>query len=353
MSEAASGGEVRGIHHQPVSDWLAANVAGATAPFRFELIAGGHSNLTYKVTDARGELFVLRRPPLGAVLATAHDMGREHKIIAALGRHTDVPVAPALGLCSDVAVNDAPFYVMKFVAGHVITDAATVSRLFQASQRAEVGASLIDVLARLHQVDPDAVGLGDLGRKDAYLPRQLNRWRTQWENSKTRELPAMEEVHEALVAMMPLQKEATIVHGDYRLGNCITGDDRTIKAVLDWELCTLGDPMADIGYLMNNWAEPGEAGGAAAAAASPSAAGGFQTRAQILEIYARKTGRDVSNVDYYRAFQSWRLAAIVEGVMARYLKGVMGGKADTAAFRAQIDGLAANALALVRTLRDR
>ena len=137
-----------------------------------------------------------------------------------------MPVAPALGLCDDLAVNDAPFYVMKFVVGHVITDAATVSRLFTPEKRAEIGASLIDVLARLHTVDPDAIGLGDLGRKDAYLPRQLNRWRTQWEKSKTRELPAMEEVHESLVAMMPQQKDATIVHGDYRLGNCITGDDR-------------------------------------------------------------------------------------------------------------------------------
>ena len=353
MSEPAASDEVRGIHQERVSDWLAANVAGARAPFRFELITGGHSNLTYKVTDTTGELFVLRRPPLGAVLATAHDMGREHKIIAAVGRHTSVPVAPALGLCQDNAVNDAPFYVMKFVAGHVITDSTTVSRLFTPQQRAECGSSLIDVLARLHSVEPDAIGLGDLGRKDAYLPRQLHRWRTQWENSKTRDLPAMEEVHEALVAMMPLQKDAAIVHGDYRLGNCITGDDRQIKAVLDWELCTLGDPMADIGYLMNNWAEPGETGGSAAAAASPSAAGGFQTRAQILDMYSRKTGRDVSNVDYYRAFQYWRLAAIVEGVMARYLKGVMGGKADTSAFRAQIDGLAASALTLVRALRTR
>jgi aminoglycoside phosphotransferase (APT) family kinase protein len=353
MSESDGSGEVRGIHDRRVSDWLAANVAGARAPFRFELITGGHSNLTYKVTDAAGELFVLRRPPLGAVLATAHDMGREHKIIAAIGRHTSVPVAPALGLCQDTEVNGAPFYVMKFVVGHVITDATTVSRLFTPAQRAECGASLIDVLARLHAVEPDAIGLGDLGRKDAYLPRQLHRWRTQWENSKTRELPAMEEVHSALLEMMPLQKDAAIVHGDYRLGNCITGDDRQIKAVLDWELCTLGDPMADIGYLMNNWAEPGEVGGNAAAAASPSAAGGFQSRAEILEIYSRKTGRDVSNVDYYRAFQYWRLAAIVEGVMARYLKGVMGGNADTKAFRAQIDGLAESALRLVRALRAR
>jgi len=160
-------------------------------------------------------------------------------------------------------------------------------------------------------------------------------------------------VHASLVAMMPPQKDAAIVHGDYRLGNCITGDDRQIKAVLDWELCTLGDPMADIGYLMNNWAEPGEVGGTAAAAASPSAAGGFQSRAEILEMYSSKTGRDVSNVDYYRAFQYWRLAAIVEGVMARYLKGVMGGNADTRAFRAQIDGLAANALNLVRSLESK
>jgi aminoglycoside phosphotransferase (APT) family kinase protein len=354
MSEAStSDGEVRGIHAAPVSEWLAKHVASARAPFRFELIAGGHSNLTYKVTAADGELYVLRRPPMGAVLATAHDMGREHKIIAAIGAKTDVPVAPALGLCDDVSVNDAPFYVMKFVSGHVITDATTVAKLFTPEKRSEIGESLVSVLARLHNVDPDAIGLGDLGRKEAYLPRQLNRWRTQWEKSKTRELPAMEEVHDALVAMMPEQHGATIVHGDYRLGNCITGENARIAAVLDWELCTLGDPLADVGYLMNNWAEPGEVGGSAAAAASPSAAGGFQTRAEVLAMYSSLTGRDASNVDYYRAFQYWRLAAIVEGVMARYLKGVMGGKADTDAFRAQIDGLASSALTLVRTLRGR
>jgi aminoglycoside phosphotransferase (APT) family kinase protein len=303
------------------------------------------------VRDAKDTKYVLRRPPLGHVLESAHDMGREHKIIAAVGRHTNVPVAPALGLCQDVSVNDAPFYVMKFVPGHVITDAATVTRLFSAEKRREIGLSLIQVLARLHMVDPDRIGLGDLGRKDAYLPRQLNRWKTQWEKSKTRELPAMDEVHAALEAMMPEQEGAAIVHGDYRLGNCITGDDARIAAVLDWELCTLGDPLADLGYLMNNWAEPGEVGGSAAAAASPSAAGGFQTRAEVLATYSELTGRQVTNVDYYRAFQYWRLAAIVEGVMARYLKGVMTGNADTNAFKAQIDGLAQSAVTLVRALQ--
>ncbi len=353
MSETDSAaGDVRGIHAARVSAWLSRHVSGARAPFSFELIAGGHSNLTYKVTASDGELFVLRRPPLGAVLATAHDMGREHKIIAAVGAKSDVPVAPALGLCDDPGVNDAPFYVMKFVPGHVITDAATVSKVFTPEQRREIGESLVRVLARLHLIDPDAIGLGDLGRKEAYLPRQLNRWRTQWEKSKTRELPAMDEVHEALVALMPEQKYTGIVHGDYRLGNCITGDDARIAAVLDWELCTLGDALADLGYLMNNWAEPGEVGGSAAAAASPSAAGGFQTRAEVLALYSSLTGRAITNVDYYRAFQYWRLAAIVEGVMARYLKGVMGGKADTNAFRAQIDGLANSAVTLVRSLQD-
>jgi aminoglycoside phosphotransferase (APT) family kinase protein len=351
MTSSAAADGVRGIHAARVSEWLAKHVAGAKAPFEFELIAGGHSNLTYKVTGADGELFVLRRPPMGAVLATAHDMGREHKIIAAIGAKTDVPVAPALGLCDDVSVNDAPFYVMKFVAGSVIADAVTVTRLFTPERRGEIGESLVSVLARLHKVDPDQIGLGDLGRKEAYLPRQLNRWRTQWEKSKTRELPAMDEVHEALVALMPAQKYTGIVHGDYRLGNCITGADARIAAVLDWELCTLGDVLADVGYLMNNWAEPGEVGGSAAAAASPSTAGGFQTRAEVLAMYSSLTGRSVTNVDYYRAFQYWRLAAIVEGVMARYLKGVMGGKADTDAFRAQIDNLATSALLLVRTLR--
>jgi aminoglycoside phosphotransferase (APT) family kinase protein len=284
------------------------------------------------------------------VLATAHDMGREHRIIAALAG-TGVPVPPALGLCSDEAVNDAPFYVMAFVEGAVLDTGAMVEKHVPTSSRCGLGRHVIEVLAQLHGVNLDSVGLSDLARHEGYVPRQLKRWRTQWEKSKTRELAAMEQVYEALQSGIPEQEGATVVHGDYRLGNMLTGSDARIAAVLDWELCTLGDPLADLGYLMNNWAEAGETGPASRGAAlAPTVAPGFPTRAEMVAHYSELTGRDASRIDYYRAFSYWRLAAIVEGVLARYLKGVMGKTGDTSAFRAQVDGLAEAALERVRAL---
>ena len=334
-----------GIEPERVTRWFEANVAGAKPPLRFALITGGHSNLTYRVEDAAGGRYVLRRPPLGAIVATAHDMAREHRIIAALAP-TGVPVPPALGLCADPEINGAPFYVMAWVDGSVLADDASVEKHFARGARARIGESTIEVLAALHRVDPDAVGLGDLGRREDYLARQLRRWKLQWEQTKTRELPLMDEVHAILEAERPAQIGSGIVHGDYRLGNLITAFDGRVAAVLDWELCTLGDPLADLGYLMNNWAGPGEvAPTSRGATGTPTSCGGFPDRAWMLERYAQLSGRDASRIDYYRAFQYWRLAAIVEGVMARYLKGVMGHAADTAEFRAQIDGLAAAARA--------
>ena len=343
-------GTVKGIHAEAVSAWLVENVEGLSAPFEFALITGGHSNLTYSVTDAKARRVVLRRPPLGAVLATAHDMAREHKIISGVGR-ADVPVPDALGLCSDESVNEAPFYVMNFVEGHVLTTANQTRQVFPEEEvRGRLGERVIEVLARLHTVDPDEIGLGDLGRKEAYLDRQLKRWRTQWENSKTRDLDAMEETYDLLIAAKPDQKYTGIVHGDYRLGNMLSTADGEIAAVLDWELCTLGDTLADVGYVMNNWAEPDEAttrGGDPGA----SAAAGFPTREEFIAGYSRRTGHEVENVDYYRSFQHWRLAAIVEGVLARYLKGVMGDpNADTSGFRISVDRMASEALRLVRGL---
>jgi len=331
----------------PVSDWLAENVAGAAPPFAFSLIVGGHSNLTYRVEAANGACFVLRRPPLGAVLATAHDMSREHKIITGVAK-TAVPVPKALGLCEDESVNDAPFYVMNFVAGHVLDTSEIAGKVLpEPGLRSALGQSVIETLAKLHGVDPDAVGLGDLGRKEAYLDRQLKRWRTQWEKSKTRELPAMEETYELLLAAKPEQKYTGIVHGDYRIGNMLSGDDAQVKAVLDWELCTLGDTLADVGYVMNNWAQPGDPD----ADGSPTSIGGFPSREEFIEAYSKRTGHEVTSVDYYRSFQYWRLAAIVEGVLARYLKGVMGDdKPDTGVFKQRIDRLAESALHLVRSL---
>lgn len=322
MSEADGGHSagVDGIDVPRVTAWFEEHVAGAEGPLSFELIAGGHSNLTYAVTDANGTRYVLRRPPLGQVLATAHDMSREHKIISALGP-TDVPVAPARGLCTDDSVNGAPFYVMDFVEGRVLRDAAAAEALsVEARRRASV--EVADTLARIHAVDPDAVGLGDLGKKEGYLERQLTRWYGQFQQSRTREVPAVDQVHDVLAARLPDQGPATIVHGDYRLDNCMTDDDGVVVAVLDWEICTLGDPLADVGLLMVYWAEAADAHPALLTA--PTAVEGFLTRTEVLDRYAGASGRDLSQIDFYVAFGYWKLACILEGVYSRYVHGAMG-----------------------------
>jgi aminoglycoside phosphotransferase (APT) family kinase protein len=337
---------VEGIDLPAVTTWFGDHVAAVEPPLSFDLIAGGRSNLTYRVTDQAGGTWVLRRPPLGQVLATAHDMGREHAIIHALAE-TDVPVPPVRGLSADDSVNGAPFYVMDFVDGTVIRSAAD-AELLSEDQRAETGQSLVDVLARIHAVDVDAVGLGDLGRKEGYIDRQLRRWHRQWEQSKTRELPAIDQVHSTLAASVPEQGPATIVHGDYRLDNCIVGDDGAVTAVLDWELCTLGDPLADLGLLLVYWSEPDDE---ITIAEAPTAVGGFGTRQDVIDRYAAASGRAVGNVDYYIAFGYWKLACIVEGVYARYAGGAMGGDGEGAElFAMQVDVLASAAAEAVDRL---
>ncbi|WP_423916748.1 phosphotransferase family protein [Candidatus Poriferisodalis sp.] len=328
-----------GIDAPAVSAWFARHVPQAAQPLRFELIAGGHSNLTYRVHCADGDSVVLRRPPLGHVLATAHDMSREHKIISGVGQ-TDVPVPRAIALCTDEGVNGAPFYLMSYEEGAVL-HSADESELVLDAERMSLSRRVADVLAELHAIEPDDVGLGDLGRREDYLGRQMRRWTRQWEQSKTRELPIMDELATELDARKPEQIGSAIVHGDYRLGNMLSsaGD---IVAVLDWELCTLGDPMADVGFLMNNWVSPDEQ---SAGTSAPTQAGGFAARSDMLDWYADASGRDVSNIDYYRAFSYWRLAAISEGVLNRYLRGVMADaeETDTDVFRQSVDFLSASA----------
>jgi aminoglycoside phosphotransferase (APT) family kinase protein len=328
------------IDEPRVTPWLEEHVEGLRPPLTSTLIAGGHSNLTYRLDDADGHAFVLRRPPLHHVLATAHDMGREHRIISALGP-TPVPVPPALAYCDDPEVNGAPFYVMGYVEGHVLRDAAAAERLTE-DQRRTAGESLVDVMAEIHAVDVDAVGLGELGRKEGYIDRQLRRWYKQFLDSKTREVPALEKVYERLRAEIPEQGPATIVHGDYRLDNCLVGDDGRIAAVLDWEICTLGDPLADVGLLMVYWTDPDDE--SAALLTAPTQLPGFQRRADLLQRYAERSGRDVAAIDYYTAFGYWKLACIVEGVYARYRGGAMGSEASGfEAFATQVERLAAAA----------
>ncbi len=339
---------VQGIDIVPVTQWLESNIDGAVGPFTFDLIAGGRSNLTYRVTGSDGTRFVLRRPPLGHVLATAHDMAREFRIIAAVGT-TSVPVPPALGVCTDESVNGAPFYVMGFVEG-VVLDSPERASLLTPELKVQASEHLIDVLADLHAVDVDAVGLGDLAKREGYVERQVKRWSTQWEQSKTRELPAIDEVARRLRDTLPVQVGVSIAHGDYRFGNCLT-DVHTgrIAAVLDWELCTLGDPLADVGYLGVYWND-GDA--TTMRANDPTPAGGFPTYADLLQRYATRTGRDLSGIDYYVAFSCWRLAVISEGVYARYLHGAMGNQegVDLESFKVGTEGLAERALAAVRRL---
>jgi aminoglycoside phosphotransferase (APT) family kinase protein len=311
---------MQGIDEVKVEAWLNANIEGAQGPYTYELIAGGRSNITFRVTDANGMQLVLRRPPMGHVLATAHDMAREHRIISAVGK-TNVPVPQTLGVCTDEEVNGAPFYVMAFVGG-VVLDSPDKGLLLPEALRTTAAENLIDVLADLHAVDIDSVGLGDLAKREGYVERQVKRWSTQWANSKTRELPAVEEVARLLAENIPVQHGVSIAHGDYRFGNCLTDiSTGKIAAVLDWELCTLGDPLADLGYVGIYWTDPGQP---MLRHNDPSGHPGSCTFDHLVQRYATRTGRDVSNIGYYKAFSSFRLAVISEGVYARYLHGAMG-----------------------------
>jgi len=321
--QGGTGAAPDGIDQKPVEAWFGENVSGVDFPLSFERIAGGHSNLTYAVTDAAGQKWALRRPPLGKRLGSAHDMGREFKVVSALGG-TEVPVAPVVGLCEDESVNGAPFYVMEFVEGPILRGLAEAEIFPDEGDRRAIGERVADTLVQIHAVDPDAVGLGDLGRKEDYVARQLHRWQGQWEKSKTRELEPIDRVHEALSARIPEQGPATIVHGDYRLDNMILTDSGEVAAVVDWELCTLGDPLADVGLLMAYWPERGEGDDVVALGMPANLAPGFPTQAEIADRYAERSGRDLSDLNFYVALGYWKLAIILEGVYARYTAGGYG-----------------------------
>jgi len=310
-----------GIDAPSVEAWFAENVPGAEAPLAFERIAGGHSNLTYRVSDSGGRRWALRRPPLGKRLGSAHDMSREHRVVSALAG-TPVPVAPVVGLCEEESVNGAPFYVMEFVEGPVLRGLAEADAFPEHADRQAIAERVVDTLVEIHAVDPDTAGLGDLGRKEDYVARQLHRWQGQWEKSKTRELSLIDEVHERLSAAIPEQGPATIVHGDYRLDNMILTREGEVAAVVDWELCTLGDPLADVGLLMVYWPRAGEE--ATSLGQPANLAPGFPDRDALRRRYVERSGRDLSRLDFYVALGYWKLAIILEGVYARYAAGGYG-----------------------------
>jgi aminoglycoside phosphotransferase (APT) family kinase protein len=308
-----------GIDSERVTAWLGEHTP-ITAPLDFKLIAGGRSNMSFTVTDAVGRRFVMRRPPLGKLLPSAHDMAREHRLMSALA-DSAVPVPRMVGLCQDPTVNERDFYVMHFLDGIVVRN-IEIGRSLSEPVRRRMSHELINTLCALHRVDIDAVGLGTLAKREGYIERQLKRWSGQWEQSKTRDIPLIDKVRDTLASTQPPPSKATIAHGDYRLSNCMMNPQGNVAGVLDWELCTLGEPMADLGGLLCYWYDPSEPGqgGDSETTSLP----GFLSQDEMAGLYAEQMGVNVKTADYYRAFAHWRLACIGEGVYARYLGGQQG-----------------------------
>ncbi|WP_381800274.1 phosphotransferase family protein [Streptomyces niveus] len=284
-------------------------------PLSARLIEGGRSNLTYAVTDGTHD-WVVRRPPLGHVLATAHDMKREFRVISAL-HPTAVPVPGPLLLCEDPEVLGAPFYVMEYVTGTPYRTAEQLAPLGPERTRVAL-LGLVDTLVELHAVDPAAVGLADFGRPEGFLDRQLRRWGKQLDASRNRDLAGVDELHAALGRSLPHSPAPTVIHGDYRLDNVLIGDDDRIKAVLDWEMSTLGDPLTDLGLLVM-YSAPLEITGSPIS--TTAGAAGHPAPAELIERYAAGSGRDTSAIAWYTAFAWFKLAVILEGIHYRYTLG--------------------------------
>ncbi len=302
-----------GLDPDAIARWLTTLGIGFEEPLQFQRIGLGQSNLTYRVSDAAGRAWVLRRPPLGHLLASAHDVLREARIVAALAE-TPVPVPQILATTTDSEFCDAPLVLMSFVDGLVV-DTMRVAGALTPRQRHQIAVDLPRTLAKIHAVNLDEVGLADLASHKPYAQRQLKRWAGQWELSKTRELPALDDLTRRLAAAAPEQREISLVHGDFHLRNLITSPDTgEIVATLDWELSTLGDPLADMGSLLTYWVEPDEALNGDYA---PSTLAGFPNRAEMTRLYLDETGRDAAALQYWHALGLWKLAIIGEGVMRR------------------------------------
>jgi len=312
-----------GIKFDAVSAFFAEKVPGGRAPLTFSLISGGRSNLTYKVESENGT-WVLRRPPLGHVLPTAHDMAREFKVLSGVAK-VGYPAPRPIALCEDSSVNDYPFYVMEYREGVIIAEEIPAGYAETEPRRAALSNTLVDTLVQLHAIDYEAVGLGDFGRPEGYLERQVRRWAEQWGRSETRPLPEVNELIRRLKAAVPTSPKPTIVHGDYRLGNMMldTEDPGRTVAVLDWEMCTLGDPLSDVGYTLGYWGEAGDSESQIRArpTSSVTAKPGFFTRKELIEAYGKRSGRDISHIEYYQVLAYYKLAVITEGIHARFLAG--------------------------------
>lgn len=311
---------VPGIVFERLVPWFSEHVQPVTA-LTANVVGHGRSNITYRL-EAGGQAWVLRRPPLSHVLPTAHDMRREYRVISALAR-TGIPVPDAIALCEDPDVIGAQFYIMSFVDGMVPADAVAFGAKFPEASRRSIGENLIDTLADLHAVDPNKVGLSDFGRPAGFVARQVKRFASQIEQHKTdRDFPELPELARRLQRAMPEETgEFSIVHGDYRIDNCVLADDGKIAAILDWEMSSLGDPLTDVGLIYMYWNDAQSGSQTGVASNSVTAQPGFLSRREAMDRYAHRSGRDLSNLDFYILLAHFKLAVIVEGIYARYLEG--------------------------------
>ena len=302
--------------------YLAGRLTGSTAPPQVERIRGGHSNETFFITRGAEE-WVLRRPPRGHLLPTAHDVGREYRVLSALIR-TDVPVPRPVLMCEDTSVIGAPFYLMERLHGDVIRTSLPQPFDHDVTSRRSLAIELVDRLAQLHAVDWQAIGLGDLAKPTGYLERQLRRWTGQLDGARTRPLPDLDAVTQWLQSHIPDSGPATIVHGDYRMDNVMYahGAPARIIGIFDWEMATLGDPLADLGYLLSFWHEPEDPNpGFQDAAWAITTLPGFPRRAELVALYSERTGRRMDHVAFYVALAIWKLAILLEGSYSRHLAG--------------------------------
>ena len=311
-----------GVELPGLQGYFEREVTECAGPLDVRLLLGGRSNLTYLVTDGTHR-WVLRRPPLGTLTPTAHDMDREYRVMAALAG-TGVPVPRTVVSCTDESVIGAPFTIVSFVEGAVLRDGKQAAEL-SAEDARRCSEALVDQLAALHALDPHEVGLGGFGRPAGYVARQVRRWRGQWDRVATRELPELALLHEKLERGLPMTRvdgaAPAILHGDYRLDNVILGADGPgrIAAIVDWEMAALGDPLADLGLLLVYWdpvCEPVLGGGHV-----PAANPGFLSAAELARRYAARSGRDISALSFHRALGYFKLAVIAEGIHARHLAG--------------------------------
>ncbi|MFL2534664.1 MAG: phosphotransferase family protein [Candidatus Azotimanducaceae bacterium] len=310
-----------GYQINAVEDWVRLNVPELTPPFSWIRLEGGHSNLTYQIDDQNGRSAVIRRPPQGELLPKAHDMSREWALIKALST-TNVPVPKPYGFCEDPGVTGAWFYIMGLIDGKPLYNSEDTQALVPQSRRETLAHSFFDALADLHQVDPDAVGLGELGKRDSYVGRQIKTWYRSWTSSVSGANFDDERAHSLqayFLEHLPDQGPIRVVHGDYGLHNCLFGADCTVAAIVDWEISTLGDPLADLAYALNPWPDPSDE--RPIAPESATSLEGFPPRSVLAQRYAERTGRDLSNLPYYVAFNRWKSACIVHGVYARYMEG--------------------------------